>query len=618
MTEIRHEEQPASGTPVKRKQKSLPWQHKVTYGLVWFFDGAIISLMATWMPYYYADVNRVDPSLVGPVTGGIVATYALGQPFVGFLSDKLGYLNFPAQGRRRPYLLLFCGPAAIGHTLCFNPPMSLFEDSGNYLGAAMYALSCGCLCMLSVGGIEVMMQALAPVIAHGYDQRTELALVDALSYGIGFACGPILPPVWNALGLAGSEDPMGQAAQRTKFSALSLFFSIGIAVTTPILIYTVREPPPQTNEGVARIQSGAAKGSRCCCGEQSLLSRPALIFLVYYVLALGSTATAVSMMPFFSKFFLESELAFNFGPALATMGSLCCVPFWISGMYRWEKSKVLRSALVVMSLAALLGLCAPQGPDGELVFFFAVGALSMGIGGYACAPAAIKPDICDYDELCTGRRREGRLLAMWLATGRFSSAILMGGSLTVLAACGFDTRLLEQPASARNALRGLGFGVPLVAYICAAITISLYPINRKKLEEIQMSVVTCKAGLDGIKDPLRPTRTISWSDSPNDVVRTRPGPQEVSASDAAPNAASALEAEDPAAMMVMSIDGPVDSPSSCSQVQPTVLGTPEMRVDEKEQEPAWSVTQPNGTSEVSTAARLSASGGASARSFISL
>eukprot|EP00747_Dinoflagellata_sp_TGD_P113618 gnl/TRDRNA2_/TRDRNA2_171754_c1_seq3.p1 gnl/TRDRNA2_/TRDRNA2_171754_c1~~gnl/TRDRNA2_/TRDRNA2_171754_c1_seq3.p1 ORF type:complete len:178 (+),score=28.53 gnl/TRDRNA2_/TRDRNA2_171754_c1_seq3:3-536(+) len=98
----------------------------------------------------------------------------------------------------------------------------------------------------------------------------------------------------------------------------------------------------------------------------------------------------------------------------------------------------------------------------------------------------------------------------------------MGGSLTVLAACGFDARLSEQPASAKRAIQGLGFGVPLAAYTCAAIVLSFYPIKRKKLEEIQLSVITCKAGLQGIKDPLRPERTISWPTSPTVSPATSP------------------------------------------------------------------------------------------------
>lgn len=498
-------EVPQSSSRVKQPRERLPLCIKVMYGLPMLFDGAIVSLMATWMPYFYADVVQVEPSLVGPVTGSIVAAYAFSQPIVGTLSDRIGAsCSCLLQGRRRPFLLVLCGPAAIGHALSFNPPDQLWNSSEDNVSGAVWALCVGCICTACLGGIEVMLQALAPVLAKDYDQRTELALADGLCYGIGFACAPMLPAVWDILGLSDDDESMRRNSQKTMFMCLSLFFAVGLLLSTLSLVAFVREPLSTANSTIAIVR---------CCGLhelKALLTWPSRTFLVYYTAALGSTATAITMMPFFAKYVLNSKLAFDWALPVVTVGSLCCIPIWIQAMYRWEKSQVLCTALVVMWVASGIGLLVPEGGDGTAVFFLAAVVLAIGAGGYACAPAALKPDICDYDELRSSYRQEGRLLALWLCCGRFASALGMGIALSAIAACGFDASLPEQSSLVKDAIRWFGFGVALVAYCIAGLAMRQHPIDRNVLREVQASLVLLRAG-QTIQDPLYPKETICWS-----------------------------------------------------------------------------------------------------------
>jgi len=86
----------------------------------------------------------------------------------------------------------------------------------------------------------------------------------------------------------------------------------------------------------------------------------------------------------------------------------------------------------------------------------------------------------------------------------------MGTSLAGLSLAGYDPQLKEQPASAKEALRYVGFGLPAIAYLVAALTMRKYPIGRQKLKEVQDGVQACKKG-EEISDPISPTRKISWT-----------------------------------------------------------------------------------------------------------
>jgi len=85
----------------------------------------------------------------------------------------------------------------------------------------------------------------------------------------------------------------------------------------------------------------------------------------------------------------------------------------------------------------------------------------------------------------------------------------MGAALAAMSATGFDSSLDKQPAAAKQAIRYVGFVVPAIGYLCAAVVMTIYPISHLVLQEIQGGIGACKDG-SVVQDPLSKHRTVAW------------------------------------------------------------------------------------------------------------
>ena len=105
------------------------------------------------------------------------------------------------------------------------------------------------------------------------------------------------------------------------------------------------------------------------------------------------------------------------------------------------------------------------------------------------------PDVIDYDELRTGRRREGMYYGLMVLLQKFGLAagLFMVGA--VLNSAGYDGKFDpgQQPASALLALRWMIGPVPTVALIAGMIVTAFYPITKQKHTEILAELERRKA-----------------------------------------------------------------------------------------------------------------------------
>jgi GPH family glycoside/pentoside/hexuronide:cation symporter len=101
-------------------------------------------------------------------------------------------------------------------------------------------------------------------------------------------------------------------------------------------------------------------------------------------------------------------------------------------------------------------------------------------------------DICDIDELATGMRREGIYGALytWLMKTGVAAVLFFSGF--IVSWTGFDRDLTTQTPETILRLR-LTFAIcPVILLSVAVFLISFYPINKKKLEDIQRQLLEKK------------------------------------------------------------------------------------------------------------------------------
>jgi GPH family glycoside/pentoside/hexuronide:cation symporter len=97
-------------------------------------------------------------------------------------------------------------------------------------------------------------------------------------------------------------------------------------------------------------------------------------------------------------------------------------------------------------------------------------------------------DICDLDELNTGKRREGIFGAIywWMVKFGFAIAGLLSGA--IMTVIGFSPDAAVQPEGAVTGLRLFYSGVPILGTSVALWVMRNYDLNESRAQEIRAAL----------------------------------------------------------------------------------------------------------------------------------
>jgi len=111
----------------------------------------------------------------------------------------------------------------------------------------------------------------------------------------------------------------------------------------------------------------------------------------------------------------------------------------------------------------------------------------INIGLCACwvLNGSFSADICDYDELKTGRRREGMFSAVFGFLNKLAIALVSTLSSWVLVRLGFEGENLNPTIEQLFTLRWFYIVVPVTAMVGAILCMWKYPLTRERVREIQ-------------------------------------------------------------------------------------------------------------------------------------
>jgi GPH family glycoside/pentoside/hexuronide:cation symporter len=118
-------------------------------------------------------------------------------------------------------------------------------------------------------------------------------------------------------------------------------------------------------------------------------------------------------------------------------------------------------------------------PGKPWMFMFALPFFSFGIGGLFTLMMSMTADVCDLDELATGKRREGIFGAIywWMVKLGFAVAGLLSGAIMALVA--FTPGAAVQPAGAVDGLRLFYSGVPIFGTLLAMWIMRDYDLDER-------------------------------------------------------------------------------------------------------------------------------------------
>ncbi|MDP3613311.1 MAG: MFS transporter, partial [Rubrivivax sp.] len=172
-----------------------------------------------------------------------------------------------------------------------------------------------------------------------------------------------------------------------------------------------------------------------------------------------------------------------FGSVGALVTTFAVIPTvaWMSKKMGKKNAFMVSQGISIIGYVLLWFLMVPGKP---WMFMFALPFFSFGIGGLFTLMMSMTADVCDLDELATGKRREGIFGAIywWMVKFGFAIAGLLSGAIMTLVA--FTPGAAAQPAGAVDGLRLFYSGVPIVGTLLAMWIMRNYDLDEKRATEV--------------------------------------------------------------------------------------------------------------------------------------
>jgi GPH family glycoside/pentoside/hexuronide:cation symporter len=386
--------------------KSPPLQNKLCYAASSLGSNLVFQALAAWLVFFYSPPTEAGRAVLIPIaTIGLLLGIgrfieAFDDPAIGWLSDRTS----SKWGRRTPFIFLATPFIAIFFALLFAPPQN--QTQIFYIFYFFIILQ---LFFLAHTISEAPLAALLPEIVKTTKERVEISAYKVV-FGVAGA----------ALGLVGT----GIVISRFGFGVMGILVGVISALSfylalAGVLKYQDKKVKPSTlpllpsmfallrNNPFLAFSAGLVLFS---LGMNLLILL--LPFFVTVILGKGATTvsflTAIVMIVMIASLPLMSKFAKNFGKKAVYSGSMLAVALIFPLLYFIGFLPFLPKLAQAILFVAFLGI-----PFSAQFLF----------------PNAIMADVCDFDFLKTGKRREALLYSLQDTLQKFSlaaSAIIFG------------------------------------------------------------------------------------------------------------------------------------------------------------------------------------------------
>lgn len=453
-----------------KKNGVLTFKEKFSYG---FGDLASVLYWQTFMlylTYFYTDVFLLPAATVATMFLLSRLWDGINDPLMGIIADR----TKTKWGHFRPYLLWLSVPFAIVGVLTFTVPDFGLDGKLIWAYVTFFAI------MMLYTAINIPYTALLGVISPHSDERTSVSSFKFLfAFAAGIIVSATLLPMVKTLG-------NGNDAQGWQYS----FIIYGIAAIIFFLIAF-----KGTKE---RVQPPKSQKSSVLLDLKELVTNiPWLILLLTTItfilfVAIRSSVTVHYFkyyvgtqdiwIPFFGKGtydFNAITSAFNtVGQASSFIGVL--LVSWFARLIGKKKAFIILFIVAVIGTAGFY-VCKPD--QIGLIFFLQIIGSVTG-GPLSVIIWAMYADTVDYNEWKRGRRTTGLTFSASTMSQKFGWAVGAYVALNLMAQVGFQPNQAQSPESLRGLILLFSI-IPAAFGVLAIIVITFYPLNEKRVSEIE-------------------------------------------------------------------------------------------------------------------------------------
>ncbi len=487
-------------------EDKVPRNQKLAYGLGTFHD--------MWGHWLYPNIGfqvfniflGVAPWLVGIALFANRIFDAIADPLFGWLSDN----TRTRWGRRRPYILFagVLGGLAFPLLVAVSPGWGSTTIFGQEIPFYFwYMIGSSAIFLPIMSAFKVPYDCMGVELTPDYHERTSVwsyrnAVQKVAELGLFFAAqfmtmavwvGATSEDVWDRIHLLlTTASAWAAAPEDTKPNILlgaqvyCTVLGILMAVAAIIMFFTLRER--YYGNVVSRKQE---KVKLIETLGQTLKCRPFRMQLAMKLpYAMGTSM--VGALGYYNTLYyvcqgrLGEGAVWNFWMGVSGMvfGFLGIPVFAFCARVFGKRHAVM----IILSAAIMvfIGTWWLYTPSIVWLQIFASGLIAFTGAGFWMLDGSIRADVIDYDEMETGKRREGAFVACDSWISKVGTALGAGASGIILSATGFDVALGgNQSEQTIFMIRFLLAAVPIVGLVIGLVMIYFFPLTQERMMDIR-------------------------------------------------------------------------------------------------------------------------------------
>jgi GPH family glycoside/pentoside/hexuronide:cation symporter len=456
---------------------------KVLYGVGDLVSSVKMTLFGLFVFFFYTTVMGLPASLVGLAAGLGLIWDAVIDPAIGHASDR-SRLRF---GRRHSFMLVGAATTGMAFWALFSPPPGLTTE----MLFAWY-LATNLLVRLATSVFLVPYYALGAELSRDYEERTSITGVRGGCALIGGLAASGLSFVLFFPNVVAEQDPK---LDYNGYPALGLTF--GLLMSIAALVATLGTLPWRTHLPHARPDGGSTSDRLLTTITSSLRNEPfRALFISFSLVFLGSVISSTLSLHFVTYYVkITDSGTLSMLQLMLYGGAIVSIPVWLALSRVVEKRSLyllgaLTLAVVWTSAFLLVGEGRPFGTGDVRPLLLGNIVVGLATGIFWTIPPSMLADVVDAHALVRGQRREGSLFGVFsfgqqVATG---FAVLVAGVLIERFA-GLAPGEVPESNVTIERIGMLSSLIPAALALIGAFWIRRYPLDRRRVEAIQKSLV---------------------------------------------------------------------------------------------------------------------------------
>ncbi|ACB75597.1 MFS transporter [Opitutus terrae] len=486
----------------------VPVPQKLAYGLGTFHD--------MWGHWLYPNIGfqvfniflGVAPWLIGVALFANRVFDAIADPLFGWLSDN----TRTRWGRRRPYILIagviggLCFPLLVAVGPGWGTTTIFGREISNYF---WFMIGSSALFLPIMSAFKVPYDCMGAEMTPDYNERTSVwsfrnGVQKFAELGLFFGAqfmtmavwvGATNENVWARIKQLLTSATAWKAAPEGTLPNILLgaqvyctVLGVLMAIASVVMFFTIRERyygNLASKQDKVKLIDTLGMTLKCRPFRMQLLMKMPYAMGTSMVGALGYYDTVY----YVCRGNLGEGAVWNFRMGIAGMVfGFLGIPVFSYIARRLGK----RHGVMAVLIAALFVFAATwwlYNPDIKWLQIFATGLIAFTGAGFWMLDGAIGGDVIDYDELETGKRREGAFTACGSWIMKVGMALGAGASGVILSVTGFDAALGGgQTEHTLFMIRFLLAVVPIAGILLALVMIYFFPLTPEKMAEIRQQL----------------------------------------------------------------------------------------------------------------------------------